>query len=808
MDGSSLSAPITSDGSFSLTGLRIGNVKLHVASPNHIHEHSEFVVTQQGIQDVTIVVRDASIEVLDVTAIGLHVSTVEGTLPVTVLAGDDLNRRQDSTLGDTLDDEVGVHSSAHGGVVSTPIIRGLSGPRVLIAQNGHDVSDVSRVGPDHMVISEVSTSQQIEVLRGPATLFYGSGAIGGVVNIVNQNIPTYAQKTGEVAVSRNSNNSEEAVNANIIADADNFVFSASGFYREADEYRVPGMPELEEHDHDDEHDDDEHGHEDGDVGNRVENSDYRVSGISVGGSYLFDNGFIGASIEKQDAFYGIPGHAHGEEGHEHDEHEGGEHEDHDEDEHGEEEEVVNLDMEMTRYQMMGRFAPKSGFVSEYNFSGSFTEYEHIELENGERGTSFSNETTEFRFEAMHNEWNDWNGGMSFHFKRSDIEAVGEEAFTPPTETSMFGVALFEEKEFGDFLVQLGARIERVELDVPMLFDNDVELIEREHDEDHDDEHDDDHDHEHDEMPASINETFTAMSISAGTVWNFAEGYNASLSLSRSERVPSAAELFSLGPHLGSGFFEIGALYEIDDENHVVAGNVDFDEEVSNNLDFSLRKFSGDLGVVLNLFYNDVENYYYDANTGLFSEFSHEHGEEEHDHDEHEGEHEDEHDDDHDEHGHEEGELLPVILFTSTDAKVYGAELQVNYKATDNITLRTQADLVRNRIDTPNGTTEAPRSSPTRWTVGAEYASDNWYADVRVKHVFEQDKVAQFEAATDSYTLVDVNLSYYMTVENTDVEFFLKGRNITDQEARVHTSYLRNDAPLPGRSVVLGVRASF
>ncbi len=829
LDGSLISAPILSDGSFSLTGLRPGKIQLHIASPNHIHEHSEYQLTTSGIKDVTVVVRDASIEVLDVTAVGLHASTIEGTLPVSVLAGDELNRSQDATLGDTLDDVVGVHSSAHGGVVSTPIIRGLSGPRVLIAQNGLDVSDVSRVGPDHMVVSEASNAEQIEVLRGPATLFYGSGAIGGVVNIVNQTIPTYAQKTGEVAVSRNSNNGEEAINANVITDVDNFVFSASGFYREADEYRIPGMAELEEHghdEHDDDHDDhdDDHEHDEEHEGsNRVENSDYRVSGISVGGSYLFDNGFIGASIEKQDAFYGIPGHAHGEEEHGHDEHEDDDHDDDGDDqdeEHGEEEEVVNLDMEMTRYQFMGRFSPQTGFINEYNFSGAFTEYEHIEFENGEPGTEFANETTEFRIEAMHQAWNDWNGGLSFHFKRSDLEAVGEEAFTPPTETTMFGLAVFEEKEFGDFLVQLGARVERVELDVPMLFENDVELIEddddHDHDDDHDDEHDDEHDHDHNDMPDSINETFTAMSISAGTVWNFAEGYNAALSLSRSERVPAAAELFSLGPHLGSGFFEIGALYDIDDENHVVISSIDFDEEISNNLDFSLRKFSGNLGVVLNLFYNDVENYYFDANTGLFSEFSHEHGEEEHghddDHDDHEDDHDD-HDDDHDdEHGHEEeghsDELLPVILFTSTDAKVYGAELQVNYKATENITLRTQADLVRNRIDTPNGTTEAPRTSPTRWTVGAEYANDNWYADVKIKHVFEQDKIAQFEDATDSYTLVDFNLSYYMTVENTDVEFFLKGRNITDAEARVHTSYLRNDAPLPGRSVVLGVRASF
>lgn len=806
IEGTPFKTDIKKDGSFSFTSVGTGEVKLHVASSKYVHEHMTYTVPAAGLTDVTFALTDASIEILDVTAVPFHVSTLEGTLPVNVLAGDELDRQLESSLGDTLANEIGIHSSSHGGVVSTPIIRGLSGPRVLITQNGLDASDVSRVGPDHIVTTEASTAQQIEILRGPATLFYGSGAIGGVVNVVDNRIPSSEVDEGEVAVSTNTNNKEEAISGSIVSTQGNFVFSAGGFYREADEYEIPGMAELEE-DYDDDHDDHDDDHEHG--GNIVENSDYRNTGFNIGGSYLFDTGFIGFSVENQSSFYGIPGHAHGGEEHGHEEDE----DEHEGEEHEEEEEVVNLDMNQDRYQLKGGFQFSGDVLSSVNFSAGYTDYEHIELENGERGTMFANQSTELRVETMHHNMSGWEGGLSFQYKKSDIEALGEEAFTPASETTMLSLGLFEEKEMGDFLVQLGARIERVELDVPALFETDVELLEDDHHDDdgHDEDHDDEHDeeHEHGDMPGSISESYTPISISGGVVWNYAQGYNAAVSIGRSQRVPSAAELFSLGPHLGSGNFEIGALYDIDEEEHVVAGAIDFDLETSNSIDLTLRKYEGDLGIIFNLFYNKVDNYYFDANTGFFAEFEHEHGDEEHD-DEHGDEgHDDEHgDEEHDDEHDEEGELLPVILFTSTDATIYGAELQVNYRLSDELTLRTQADMVRTRIDTVSGTTEAPRTPPMRWFASAEYQTNDFYFDVKLKHVFEQDKVSFFESATDSYTLLDMNFSYYLPFEQAEVELFFKGRNLTDEEARVHTSYLRSEAPLPGRSFILGVRANF
>jgi iron complex outermembrane receptor protein len=803
--GTNKRVPINQDGSFKFENVRLGKVELHVASPSFIHSSTAVQVTDEGVSDLTIKVTSSSIEVFDVTASAFHASNIESAAPVTVLSGERLNRKQAATLGDTLSGEVGVHSTSHGGVASSPIIRGLDGPRVLITQNGLDASDASRVGPDHMVATETSSAQQIEVLRGPATLFYGSGAIGGVVNIVDQRIPDNTNSEGELSLSRNSNNAEEAVSGFVKGGVGDFAFNIQGFYRDADDYRIPGFAESEyahsdEHEegHDDEHEE-EHAHE-GSEG-VVESSKYRTQGFTLGSSYVFDQGHVGFSVEHLSSLYGIPGHAHGDEGHSDEEHV--EEIDH-ADEHSAEEEQVMANLNQNRYQMSGAFQLNTDAISAINFGLAYTDYSHVEIENGVPGTRFSNDTFETRIEILHQPIAGWRGGISLHTKLSDFSAIGEEAYTPPSNTRSFGLGLIEEKHFGDILVQLGGRIERVEIDVPRLFEAELEVH------DHDDEmHMEEEVHEHDAHEHSNIDSlaveFNPISLSAGAVWDFTEGYNVGLSYVHAQRAPSSAELFSFGPHIGTQTYEIGALYQLDGEYFEV-GNADFELETSNNFDLSLRKFAGDIGFVVNVFYNQINDYYYAAETGLFAEVAHDHGDEHGDEHEEEGEvhmddvdhmHEDEHSDE-----------LPVFTFVNSDATLYGAEFQVNWQVSESFKVITQGDIIRTRVDTANGKQNLPRTPPARLTFGAEYNLQNWFVDAQVMHVFEQSDIAEFETKTDAYTMVDANISYFTSIQGYDLEIFARGRNLTDEEARVHTSFLKDLAPLPGRSVMLGVRANF
>ena len=785
VEGTNQRTVTNSEGKFSLRDVSNGKAELHISAPNFAHLHQDITLAEGEPLQLSLTLNRSPIEVVDVLATPIHLSVMESASPVSVLAGDTLRRQQTSTLGDSLEKVAGVHTSFHAKVASTPVIRGLSGPRVLIAQNGLDVSDVSRVGPDHSVASEASTAQQIEVLRGPATLFYGSGAVGGVVNVVDGRIPTDSTTRGEWLLETNSVDDQQLGSFNVTTGNESFAFYADGYWRESNDYDVPVSPEVEHDDHGEE----EHDEEQSRV---VENSNEASSGFTVGTSYLFDKGYVGLSVEQFNREYGIPGHTHGEEEHD-DDHE----EELDETHH--EDESVFADLEQTRVQLQGEYNIAGSWVKQIQLRGGFTDYEHAEIEEGETGTLFENETHELKLDVLHAPINDWNGAVSFHYKNSDASAQGEEAFTPPSVTETIAMAIMEEKRFDDVLIQLGARIEHVSLEadnvlLPSLdtHDHDEEHDDDHEDEGHDDEHDEDtHDDEHeDTLVFPIDESFTALSISAGLVWDFAPGYNVGISVSRSERAPSASELLSFGPHIGTSTYEVGALFALHEEEgeaHIELGEGSIELETANNIDLTLRKTEGNLGFVLNAFYNQIDNYYYQTNTGLFAESGHDHGEEE--------------GDDHDEHTDE----LPVYIFKTDDVILHGFEAQVAWQTTDEFKTTVFADYVRARLQDGG---DLPRTPPLRVGTQFSYQTERLSAHLDITRYEEQDRIGEGETATDGYTLVDASVSYDLDVLNQDISVYLKGTNLTDTEARVHTSFLKDIAPRPGRSFALGVRGYF
>ena len=747
-------------GEFIFSDVKDGEYTLHIFASGFAHLHEEATVQSNSTGGINFVLARSAIEVIDVHATPMHLSVMESATPVSVLSGETLRRQQAATLGDTLEKLPGVQSNFHGNVASTPIIRGLSGPRVLITQNGLDVSDVSRVGPDHAVASEASTANQIEVLRGPATLFFGSGAIGGVVNVVDQRVPTSKETRGEFLLETQTVNDQKLGTFNVTTGVDNMAFYADGFYRDSNDYETPVAPDID--DPDGEH--------------VVENSNEESHGFTLGTSYLFDQGYVGIAIEKFEREYGVPGHSHGDDS------------------------SVFADLEQTKYQLLGEYNFSHDFLQSVQFRAGYTDYEHAEVESGFVGTTFSNETEELRVELLHKPIAGWRGGVSLHYKGAEVSAQGEEAFTPPSEMEMFAIALMEERHFGDFLVQLGARAERVTLDASSVLL--PELDAHDHDEEHEeDEHDhDEHDHDHDEHEGSefvrqfaVDQEFTPMSLSAGVVYTINDSYNVGVSLSRSERAPSASELLSFGPHIGTRTYEIGTLFDLSEEGGVVLSQTPIDLETANNIDLTFRKTQGDVGFVFNAFYNQVDNYYFQEETGLFAESGHDHA-----HDE-EGHGEEEHSED------EHSDELPVYLFGSADAILHGFELQVAWQTTDNLKLDFFADYVKARLKDSGA---LPRTSPMRVGTHVAYTLDNIRADLDITHFAKQDDISTFETETDGYTLVDASITYDIPLGDVDLSVYLSGENITDEEARVHTSFLKDIAPRPGRNFAFGVRGYF
>jgi len=742
-------------GEFTFSNVKEGDYTLHIFASGfaHLHEHTQAQSDNAG--GANFVLARSAIEVIDVHATPMHLSVMESATPVSVLSGETLRRQQAATLGDTLEKLPGVQSNFHGNVASTPIIRGLSGPRVLITQNGLDVSDVSRVGPDHAVASEASTAKQIEVLRGPATLFFGSGAIGGVVNVVDQRVPTSTETRGEFVLETQTVNDQKLGTFNVTTGVDNIAFYADGFYRDSNDYETPVAPDID----------------DPDGAHVVENSNEESNGFTLGTSYLFDQGYVGVAVERFEREYGVPGHSHGGDT------------------------SVFADLEQTKYQLLGEYNFTNDFLQSVHFRAGYTDYEHAEVEGGLVGTTFSNETEELRVDLLHKPMAGWRGGISLHYKGSDVFAQGEEAFTPPSEMEMFAVALMEERHFGDFLVQLGARAESVTLDASSVLLPELDAHEHDDEHDHDEHAHDEHEHEGSEFVRqfAVDQEITPISLSAGVVYTINESYNVGVSLSRSERAPSASELLSFGPHIGTRTYEIGALFDLSEEGEFVLSQTAIDLETANNIDLTFRKTQGDVGFVFNAFYNQVDNYYFQEETGLFAESGHDHAHDEEGHDEEEHS-EDEHSDE-----------LPVYLFGSADAVLHGFELQVAWQTTDNLKLDFFADYVKARLKDGGA---LPRTSPMRVGSHVAYTLDNFRADLDITYFAKQDDISTFETETDGYTLVDASITYDIPLGDIDLSVYLSGENLTDEEARVHTSFLKDIAPRPGRNFAFGVRGYF
>ncbi|KXI29480.1 ligand-gated channel [Paraglaciecola hydrolytica] len=719
------------------------------------------------------------IETLLITASPLKRTVLESSTPVTVISGEQLDQNQAATLGETLKNIPGVNSSYFGPVSSSPIIRGLDGPRIKVVQNGLDASDASRVGPDHTVSTESSTATQIEVLRGPATLLYGSGAIGGVVNVVDNRLPQQALDglQGKMGVTYDSVSNENTYTTDLNGGVGAFAWHFDAFSRKTDNYKIPGEASIEEHEEDEHEDEEEHEESSG----YLENSAIDAQGFTLGTGWITDDFRLALSYGRLESDYGIPGHAHHhEEDHVEDEEEG-----HEETEH--EEESIYASLEQNRVQSVAEWLNLSGPFSAVHWQNGYTDYQHSEIEGGVVGTTFTNKTLESRLWAEHKPLSGWKGVVGLHYNNIEFAAEGDEAFTPSTDSKSLALFVLEEKKVGNLLWQLGMRVENIS----HLPDNSFfATLEHEDEEHEDDDHAEGHDIDFEQQ------NYTAFSASAGVVWTLNDNQSFAFNYAFSERAPSASEIFANGPHIGTGTYEVGggfALHYEEDEYVLERTEANMDKEQSNNIDLTYRYHNNYLTSSISVFYNQVDNYVFQQDTGLVVSDGHFHA--------HDGE-----GDEHEEelgHGHEDE--LPVYLFAQQDAKLYGFEAEVDWHFADNWRIDTFADYSRVKLDDGSN---APRIPPMRVSSSLHFEYDDWHAEAGITHYSKQDKIAADETNTAGYTLVSASVNYYLPTDFADISIFVKGDNLTNQEARVHSSFIKDVAPLPGRSIKIGLRATF
>ena len=754
-------------GNYEFNGVQVPHVHLHVYSPDYVHGDNDLGDVDSD-QVADFVLTPVSVENIVVTASVLGSSVLESVTPVSVIDQYKLRKIQAETLGETLKNTPGVHSTYFGPVASSPVIRGNDGPRVKIVQNGLDVSDVSRIGPDHNVAANSTSATQVEVLRGPATLQYGSGAIGGVVNVVDKRIPREvpASIEGDVEANYATVNDGKFGRFNLTGGQNNIAFHVDGFKRKTDNADIPGYASVTP-------DEDEQP-------GTLESSAMDTTNITAGLSLVDEEGYFGFSVEKLDNFYGVPGHSH----HHEEEHEG-----ETEEEHAEHagEEGTNLDVDMTRYQAAGEwYSPFKG-ISSLKFGAAYTDYEHVEIEDGEVGTRFTNQGSDIRLSATHADIDAWHGVFGLQYHNSDYAADGEEAYTPPTETESMALFLVEQKKFGSLILELGGRLERTTYNADTV-DFELEVAEHHDEEGHEEEHHED-EHEEHELVFDFDEyAFTSSSLSAGLNWEYTPGYSVALTLSRNERAPSQQELFSAGQHLATQTFEVGLVYDMDEEGEVSETLRSVKEEVSNNIDLTFRKFSGDSGYTLSFFYNQADDYIYQSATDLTA-LAHGHEEEE--------------EEGHDEHEEHAEEGTPVYYFNQDDATIYGVEAEGFVDLNVNWRVSVFGDYIRAKIDSDN----LPRIPPLRLGSTLSYEGEALSSELSVVWYDDQTNTTAYETSTDGYTLVNASVDYRLS-DQQDWTVYVRANNLFDEEARVHTSFLKDQAPLPGRNLTLGTRFSF
>ncbi len=499
-------------------------------------------------------VDDVLLDTVTVYALALDEDPALQSTPHSVLDGSDLLRQGSSTLGSSLNGLPGVHADTFGGGASRPVIRGQAAPRVSVLSDGVSLRDASAISPDHAITAEPLLVRRVEVLRGPATLLHGGGAIGGVVNVLDNRIPdTLPEKRiqGFFALRGNTVADEKAGTVSVDARlGDSLVLHAEHAQRKADDYEIAGFTTP-----------------------RVNGSWSEGSTSSTGLSWVHDKGYLGIAYTWQDDEYGLPGHSHDYEncslsgsvlncatsGHAHA---------HDE--------VPYVDLRSKRIDIRGEYRDPVAGIEKIRLRVNRTRYEHDEIEEGQISTTFLNYGYETRIEATHAEIGNWHGVIGAQYSDAESNARGTEGFIPKTRSENIALFALEHYKLDDaWHLEAGARQEWQKL-APV---NDAQ----------------------NRRPASQ----SASSLSLAAVWQFMEDHNLSLSLARSQRLPQAQEMYADGVHLATNTYECG-LWACPS----LGAQADTRPETSHNVGLNLRRNAGSISYDIGVYHNRIKDYIY------------------------------------------------------------------------------------------------------------------------------------------------------------------------------------------------------
>ena len=451
-------------------------------------------------------------------------SSVEGIVqPAEVLSGKELDAKKSNTLGESIGSLVGVSTSYFGPGVGRPVIRGLDGPRVAVLSNGLASDDVSNVSQDHAVTIEPFLSDQIEVIKGPTTLLYGGGAIGGIVNASDGRIATSALEPGisgraETRYDNGSNGFTQLLRTDWSSDTAALHFD--GVYRDNDDIAGPN----------------------GDIANSAVST--RTG--AVGGSVFSDWGYVGASLSRYLNDYGNPA------------------------EPGDGiNPGVTLAMQQTRFESKAGYNKPFIGLDQIKLSYSYTDYQHTEFEGEAIGTQFFSTGHQFRAEGLHTYSSDHQGVFGFQAQQKKFEAIGAEAFIPPSESSGGGLFFVDQYNWGKVKTEFGGRYDRNKT----------------------------------QADGFNQRKFDLFTLSAAARLPLGTSFDLTANLDSAQRAPVEEELYSNGIHAATGAYEIG--------------NPNMVKESALQGEIGLHYHSKAFELKASVYRNNYSDFIYLTDTGLF-----------------------------------------------------------------------------------------------------------------------------------------------------------------------------------------------
>jgi iron complex outermembrane receptor protein len=399
------------DGSFAIGGVPPGTYTLVIRCDGYVTTRREIrYAGGAGTIDLTI---DPVLEFSESVSVQAENRSVfAAAQPIAVLSGQDLGRELEGSLGAALRTQPGVAERSSGPGASRPIIRGLDGDRVLILEDTHGMGDVSSQSADHGVAINPATAARIEVVRGPATLLYGSNAIGGLVNVVTNTIVTESQPAGgrgsrgTITTDAGSGASEGGIAASYGWTTGSLIWHLSGAGRKSGNVRTPERT--------------------------IDHTSVANGQGTLGVSWIGTQGYVGAAYGYDRASYGVPAL-----------------------------DGSGVDLTPRRHSLTARAERRglTGAMDSVRASFAYRNYLHDEIERGAVGTRFRNEQAEGNVFVSHRPAGRVSGTIGAAGMTRRFSATGVEALTPPVDLKAGALFVFEEVSWARVSAQAGVRAE-------------------------------------------------------------------------------------------------------------------------------------------------------------------------------------------------------------------------------------------------------------------------------------------------------------------------------------------------------------